>query len=150
MYTTLLTDVSLAQEVADVNSAAFGYKQIPNISKYQIQQCIKDSRYEVYIVLNKRCILGFLIVDNEPNKFILSPKEKCIEHFSVLPWQQRKGVGRTILNHVVNIVYPNSNFNLCVEAKSKAVSLYEKLGFVSYGANHMVRSDNYIAMGLIR
>jgi len=37
-----------------------------------------------------------------------------------------------------------------VEAANKAVFLYEKLGFVSYGINHMVRSNNYIAMGLIR
>jgi len=150
MHVKLLIDPTFAQELADINNAAFGYRLIPNISAYQIRRCINDDRYDVYVIPDKSSIVGFLIVDNEPDKFILSPKEKCIGHFSISPWQQRNGVGKTLLGHVMNEVYPKDNFHLCVEAANKAVFLYEKFGFVSYGINHMVRSNNYIAMGLIR
>ena len=150
MHVELLIDPTFAQELAGINNAAFGYRSIPNISAYQIRRCINESRYDVYVIIGKSSIVGFLIVDNKPEEFILSSKEKCIEHFSISPWRQRNGVGKTLLGHVMNEVYPKDNFHLCVEAANKAVFLYEKLGFVSYGINHMVRSNNYIAMGLIR
>jgi len=150
MHVRLLKSPSFATKLADVNDKAFGFRQIPNISEYQIQQCIKNDKYDVYVVPDMGSIIGFLIVGNEPDKFISSSKEKCIEHFSVLPWKQGKGVGKTILSHVVNVAHPTQSFSLCVEAKNKAVSLYKKLGFVNYGVNHMVRSKHYIAMGLIR
>ena len=150
MHVELLKDLSRAQELADVNQMAFSFRVIPNISKYQIKQCISNERYEVYAIPDMKCVIGFLIVDNEPDKFISSPKEKHIEHFSVLPWQQGKGVGKTILNHVLNVVHPTQSFHLHVEATNKAVFLYKKFGFVNYGINHMIKSKHHIAMGLIR
>jgi len=150
MRIKLLRDQSYAEEMFKVNNAAFGYAILPNISKYEIQQCINNKRYDVYIIPDMNYIIGFLIVDNEPGVFILSPKEKRIEHFSVLPWKQGKGVGKTILSHVVNVVHPNDSFNLCVEATNKAVFLYKKLGFVDYGSNYITKDKYYIAMGLIR
>lgn len=150
MYTKLLADPSLAQEIADVNHAAFGYKQLPDLSRYQIQQRVENPRYSAYGILDGKHIFGFLYVDHQPYEFILSPKEKLIEHFSILPYKQGDGLGSTILSYVVNMAYPCANFNLSVAVNNKAIYLYKKFGFVNYGTNYLVRNKDYTSMGLIR
>ena len=145
-----LTNPALAQEMSDVNHAAFGYKQPRDLTRYQVQQRIKSWRYEAYGLMEKHHVVGFLYVDHLPRDFIEDPMEKCIESFSLLPWLHNRGLGKALLNHVVNETYPEASFNLCVNSNNKATFLYEKFGFVNYGYNFMIKSQNYIAMGLIR
>jgi GNAT superfamily N-acetyltransferase len=150
MIIRTLVNPLFAQKMADINHAAFGYKQLPDISRYQIQERIKNPRYSAYGVLTGKHILGFLYIDHKPYEFILSPKEKLIEHFSIIPYEQGKGIGKMILDYVINTAHPNASFNLSVSANNKAVYLYRKFGFVDYGSNFLVRNKNYVAMGLIR
>lgn len=150
MYIKLLDSPDMAQEMSDVNHAAFGYRSIRDLSRYQINLRIKSKRYESYGLLDGKHVVGFLYIDHRPDQFIVDSKEKCIESFSLLPWLQGKGLGKAILNHVINEVYSESSFHLLVDTNNKAVFLYKKLGFISYGVNTMTRSENYTAMGLIR
>lgn len=145
-----IEDPQLAQEMSDINHAAFGYKQIRSLSRYQIQKMMKDKQFAFYGTTNHRGLVGFLCLDYMPDEYIESQDDILISNFSVLPWMQGKGIGRSILDTVVNKLYPRKNFILYVDTNNKAVRLYEKIGFINYGASYAVRSQDYIAMGLIR
>ena len=141
---------SLAQKMSDLNHAAFGYKSMRGLSRYRVQQCMKDSRYEIYGAMDGTSLEGFTFVDNSPNHFITDPEEKCIEHFSVWPWSQGKGVGSMLLDHILNIVHAESSLHLTVDKSNKAVHLYKKFGFVEVEAPKLIRGNSYIAMRLAR
>lgn len=145
-----LSDPTMAQEMSDLNHAAFGYRQLRDLSGHRVRQRMKDIHYKVYGAMKGRHPLGFVYVNHFPDGFIEDSRELSIEDFSILPWAHGKGIGSIILDYVVNTMYPDASFNLCVSANNKAVFLYKKFGFISYGINHLVRCDSYIAMGLIR
>jgi len=143
-----ITDPSLAQEMSDLNHAAFGYKSIKNLSRYEIQRRMKDPRYEVYGVLINNNLQGFMFIDVDPEQFLVdSPEDFYIQDFSVWPWAQGKGVGSALLGYVLNVVFPRCSFYLTVDRNNKAVYLYEKFGFKEVPSECR---GTYIAMRLER
>ncbi len=134
-----INNPNFAEEMADVNSAAFGYRSIPIISKYRIKQRIGNLRYKAYGCFIKKTLTGFLFVDNKPNEFVCSPSEKLIEHFGVLPWRQGEGIGYILLSYIINVKFPLNSFHLTVDPlKHKVRSFYRKFDFIEYGETHMV------------
>jgi len=141
---------SLAQEMSDMNHAAFGYKTLRNLSRYETQRRMKSVDYQACGAFINGRLQGFLFIVYHPKEFLESPDELYIQDFSVWPWAQGKGIGSALLNHVLNTVGKDRPIYLTVERNNKAVRLYRKFGFVEVEAPTLIRGNSYIAMRLGR
>ena len=145
-----LEDQSLAQEMSDMNHAAFGYNMLRNLSRYEAQRRMKHADFKAYGAFINGRLQGFLFVEHNPEQFIETPDELCIRDFSVWPWSQGKGIGSMLLAHVLDIAHKESPIHLTVNKDNKAVHLYKKFGFVETEAPKLIRGNSYIAMRLGR
>ena len=116
----------LARDLADVIHIAFGFRTPPIISNYQVHQRMKDPDYTIYYCMDNSTIIGVAFI---------SP-ENLIEHLSITPWQQGKGIGKALLQTIIlrNATKSRNNLTLIVKKRNKAaVNLYKSHGFVVTG-----------------
>ena len=131
-----ITDVKFASTMSDVHTGAFGFTRDLYLTEYRLRRMIESDRYKAFGHLIKGDLVGFLFVDTEPETALPG---KCIEHFAVLPWHQKNGVGSNILFHVINHVYPDSIFHMGVDRKKEhVVNFYKKHGFEYCNDKYMV------------
>jgi len=115
-----------ALKIADIVHAAFEYRMPPVISNYQVYQRMKDPSYVIYCCTDDSTIVGVAFV---------SP-DNLIEHLSVIPWKQGKGIGKALLQTVIlrNVMKAGGKLTLIVKKRNKAaVNLYESHGFKVIG-----------------
>ena len=111
----------IAVEIAELIHAAFEYRTPPIISNYQVYQRMKNPDYIIYCCMDNSTIIGVAFV---------SP-ENLIEHLSIIPWEQGKGIGKALLR---NIIKSKDNLTLIVKKRNEAaVNLYKSHGFVVTG-----------------
>lgn len=88
---------------------------------------IQSSPYQFYGALDNDKLIGAVAIESN------SPSEFTIVSLIVDPSHQRKGVGRRLLDHVINLL---DGADLTVETAIKnhpAISLYETTGFIDSG-----------------
>lgn len=113
----------IAKELAELIQAAFEYRMPPIVSSYQVYQRMKDPNYNIYCCTENDTVIGVAFV---------SP-DNLIEHLSVIPWRQGKGIGKILLRTVIlqNVIKSGNNLTLVVKKGNKAaIGLYKKHGFV--------------------
>jgi ribosomal protein S18 acetylase RimI-like enzyme len=111
-----------AIKIAELVHAAFEYRMPPIISNYQVYQRMKDPGYTIYCCTDDNVIVGVAFVS----------ADNLIEHLSVIPWKQGKGIGKALLQTVIlrNVMKAGDKLTLIVKKRNKAaVSLYESHGF---------------------
>lgn len=97
-----------------------------------------DQLRDVYIVTDNGSINGYLVVKSYP----LFPKKKTIEMVGVKASKRNQGIGRSILNQALHIIFSNQDIkfvDLIVDLDNqKALALYEQFGFkVQHQGIHM-------------
>ena len=116
----------LAKDLADVIHIAFGFRMPPIISNYQVYQRMKNPDYIIYYCTDNSTIVGVAFI---------SP-ENLIEHLSVIPWQQGKGIGKALLQTIIlqSAVRLGNSLTLIVKKRNEAaINLYRSHGFVVTG-----------------
>ncbi len=131
-----ITDGRLASTMSDVHTGAFGFVRDPYLTQYRLRRMIESNRYSAFGYFAKSVLVGFLFVDHKSE---IALPGKCIEHFAVLPWHQKNGIGSKILSYVINTVFPESIFHMGVDRKKEhIVNFYRKHGFEYCDDKHML------------
>lgn len=83
----------------------------------------------------------FIIANNDNNpvgfaayfpKYDIDPAIFRLDKLYVLPDQHGKGIGKKLIDHIISIIKPQGAalLELSVNRKNKALSFYQKLGFI--------------------
>jgi ribosomal protein S18 acetylase RimI-like enzyme len=132
----VIAALSLASDISDLHTAAFGFQRSLSLTEHKIREKIKDPNYGVYgYVLNGMLVGVFFLYDAGIHS------SKLIESFCVAPWQKGKGIGSQMLRFILNKYMPY-DFHLTVGAENDpARGLYKKFDFDDTGKLTMKRSS---------
>ena len=111
-------------------------------------------RYANTKALIKRSKINHFTIIAEKNDEVIGIIEirnhNHIPLFFVKPSFQRKGIGKQLLQYVIDVCYRNNPGlqKITVHATPNAVQAYEKMGFVADDAEQCVNGIKYVPMSL--
>lgn len=124
------------EEVLEIETASFPTPWSRNSFLYELLE-------------NQRAI--YLVAKNEFNKVVgyigmwVVFDEGHITNLAAHPLYRRQGVGKALLNHLINVARENGVKHLTLEVRRTNLSaqdLYEKIGFVHMGVRRKYYLDN--------
>lgn len=114
----------LAREIADLHTAAFGFRRAHDMTEYKIKKKMKDPRFDAYGYVKNGMLVGFFYVYSHN---VFSPK--WLSTFCVAPWQRGRGIASIMLKYILS-KYTMYAFELTVAPENtSAKGLYKKFGF---------------------
>jgi ribosomal protein S18 acetylase RimI-like enzyme len=120
----VIEDPSLAGEMSDLHTAAFGFQRSLSLTAYQIKERIKDPLYEVFGYVLNGSLIGFFFLYSASIFDV-----KLLESLCVAPWQKGRGIGSQMLRFILD-KYGFHDFHLTVTYENDAArGLYRKFGF---------------------
>ena len=143
-----LESIPVVQNLANITwPVAYGDIISPQQLDYMMELIYSKPSLQKQITTGQQFIIAY--DDNHPVAFAAySPKENApaiykLHKIYILPNQQGKGIGKHLLNYIIEDIHPATSLQLNVNRHNKALHFYEKAGFKIIGEEDIDIGDGF-------